>query len=205
MGVFCSSGIQFPIGNWIPNSAVFARHSFPHLFLPFCHSERSVESIITGFFTGTKAYPGANTSLTTVIANLVKVLLTLVGIVFVALVIYGGFSYLTSGGNEEKIKKGKNTLKAAVIGLVIIITSYTITYFIAGALETPGQTPGSGYQSPCEDSTNEEYVSLNCCEYRFQAHNLADSFCCIVYSDFCKNHKDACKTQMSPEDFEKCQ
>ena len=145
--------------------------------------------------TGSKAYPGATTSLTDVIANVVKGLLALVGIIFVALIIYGGFNYLTSGGSEEKIKKGKNTLKAAIIGLVIIITSYTITYFIAGALESPGQTPGSAYKSACEDSTNKEYVSLNCCEYRFQSHNLVDSFCCSVYSDFCNNHKDACATQ----------
>jgi uncharacterized membrane protein YwzB len=150
--------------------------------------------------TGTLAYPGTSPSLTTTIANLVNRLLTFLGVVFVGLIIYGGFSYLTSGGSEEKIKKGKNTLKAAVIGLIIIMTGYTVTYFIATSLESPGTTPGGGgptFMQECEDSTEVEYFSLNCCEYRFQKSNSVDQSCCNLYSDFCNHHELQCAPQLN--------
>jgi len=151
--------------------------------------------------TGTLAYPGTNNpSLMTMIANLVNGLLTFLGVVFVGLIIYGGFMYLTSGGSEEKIKKGKNILKAAVIGLIIIMTGYTVTYFIAATLESPGTTPGGGgptFMQECEDSTGVEYFSLNCCEYRFQKSNAVDTSCCNLYSDFCNHHKTQCTPQLN--------
>ena len=74
--------------------------------------------------------------ITLVIASIIKALLGLVGIIFVTLFIYAGFTYMTSGGVEEKITKAKKLMKNAVIGLVIIMTAYAIASFIAFALES---------------------------------------------------------------------
>ena len=53
--------------------------------------------------------------------------------------IYGGFQWLISGGNEEKIKKGKATITSATIGLAIILGSYLILSYVisvvTGAVE----------------------------------------------------------------------
>ncbi len=72
-------------------------------------------------------------------------LLAVTGIVFFMLTVYGGFVWMTARGNTEFIEKGKKTIIAAVIGMVIVMLSYAITTFVlrSTAQETPVQTPAS--------------------------------------------------------------
>lgn len=55
--------------------------------------------------------------------------LTIGSVCFVALVV-GGFILMTSHGNENSLTKGKDIIKYALIGLVIVLTSYFITAFV---------------------------------------------------------------------------
>jgi len=64
------------------------------------------------------------------IGRIIGVVLAFVGVIFLILIIYGGILWMTAGGNEEKIKKAKSILTTALIGLVIILTGYTITSFV---------------------------------------------------------------------------
>ncbi|MFA5128261.1 MAG: hypothetical protein WC457_04690 [Patescibacteria group bacterium] len=61
----------------------------------------------------------------------IRYALQVVGILFVCLMVYAGFLWMTAGGNEDNIDKAKKLIMAAVIGLVIVLTSYSITYFVA--------------------------------------------------------------------------
>jgi hypothetical protein len=65
-----------------------------------------------------------------VVSQIIRVVLGLLSIVFLILIIMAGFKWMTAGGNEEQIKKSTATIKAAVIGLVVVLAAYTITYFI---------------------------------------------------------------------------
>ncbi len=65
-----------------------------------------------------------------VASQIIRVVLGLLSIVFLILIIMAGFKWMTAGGNEEQIKKSTATIKAAVIGLVVVLAAYTITYFI---------------------------------------------------------------------------
>lgn len=69
-----------------------------------------------------------------IIASLIGVFLSFLGIIFLCLVIYGGFLWMTSFGNEERVLKAKRTLSQAVIGLVIIVSAYSITLFVFNSL-----------------------------------------------------------------------
>lgn len=83
------------------------------------------------------------------VAVIIRTALQLIGIVFLVLMIYAGFLWMTAGGNEENITKAKNILKASIIGLIIILASYSITYF-AMYLAIGGDArriPTSGSQS----------------------------------------------------------
>ena len=66
--------------------------------------------------------------------RLVRGILGFVGIILVLMIIYGGTLYLTSQGMEEKMEKGKEIIIRAVIGTVIIFSSYGITVFITRQL-----------------------------------------------------------------------
>src|SRR3989338_3730464 len=65
-------------------------------------------------------------------ANIIQVVLGFVGIIFLLLVIYGGFQWMIGGrdGNEENIRKAKQTITTAAIGLIVILAAYSLTYYI---------------------------------------------------------------------------
>jgi TRAP-type C4-dicarboxylate transport system permease small subunit len=70
-----------------------------------------------------------------IIGVIIAAFLSLLGIIFLILIIYGGFLWMTSAGNETKVLKAKKTLTQATIGLIIIVSSYAITYFVINALQ----------------------------------------------------------------------
>ncbi|OGF25419.1 hypothetical protein A2331_01225 [Candidatus Falkowbacteria bacterium RIFOXYB2_FULL_34_18] len=77
---------------------------------------------------------GEPKSIAEIIGGLIGVFLSLLGIIFLVLIIYGGFIWMTSAGNETKVLKAKKILTNAVIGLIIVISSYAITAFIMASL-----------------------------------------------------------------------
>ncbi len=77
-------------------------------------------------------YGGA--SLTDVVGRIIKIVLSLLGLVAVVLIVVGGFQWMASGGNEEKIKGAKKLMSAALVGLIIIILAYAVATFIVSNL-----------------------------------------------------------------------
>ncbi|MBI5072056.1 hypothetical protein HZB93_04200 [Candidatus Falkowbacteria bacterium] len=74
------------------------------------------------------------TSVPLLIGNIIKTILMIVGALALAMFVYGGFTWLTSGGSADKVKKGKDILIWATIGLIVIFTSYTLVDFLLTAL-----------------------------------------------------------------------
>ena len=68
------------------------------------------------------------------IGGLLKALLGMLGIAFLILLIYSGILYLVDQGTGEGVKKAKALLKAAIIGMIIIVAAYAITNFVLAAL-----------------------------------------------------------------------
>lgn len=64
------------------------------------------------------------------IANIIKLLLGLLGILFLALFIYAGFLYMTSAGNSDRVDKAKQIMTTSIIGVTIILAAYIITIFV---------------------------------------------------------------------------
>jgi len=74
------------------------------------------------------------TSPIVIIANIIRIFLGVLGFIFLGIVIHAGFLWMTSGGDATKTAKVKKKLKSAVIGLLIIFSSYTIVSFVLNAL-----------------------------------------------------------------------
>lgn len=62
--------------------------------------------------------------------RIIDPLFSLMGIIFLILIIYGGILWMTGGGNPETIKKAKSILVNSLIGLLIILLSYGFTIFV---------------------------------------------------------------------------
>ena len=58
----------------------------------------------------------------------IRVLLSLLGVIFLIILIYGGFLWMTSRGNEQEITRAKSIIQNSIIGLAIVIAAYAITY-----------------------------------------------------------------------------
>ncbi|MFH1564852.1 MAG: pilin [bacterium] len=77
--------------------------------------------------------PGSTTP-STLFSNIIKLLLGAVGTLSLAVFIYGGGVWLTSRGNQEQVKKGKDAFVYALIGLAVVFGSYAILNLIITAL-----------------------------------------------------------------------
>ena len=87
----------------------------------------------TGLNYGTFTGLGTN-DLREGVMNIVRVLLGFLGIIAIVVMLYGGFVWLTSGGNEEKVGQAKKIISAGIIGLVIIFISFAIATFVIDQL-----------------------------------------------------------------------
>lgn len=94
-----------------------------------------------------------NESLTKTAVRIINVGLSLLGIVALGIVLYGGFVYMTSGGSEEKVATAKKILVNGTIGLVIILSAWAITSFVLRNLgdATGVKGMGDGVPSACRD------------------------------------------------------
>lgn len=102
---------------------------------------------------GVAGYENTTTPPQVIVLMIVKYLLGFIGLVFLGLMLYAGFQWMTSGGNEEKISKAKDRIKNTIIGIAIIISAYMITSYVAEVM-TKSTCTGyycypAGGPSPC--------------------------------------------------------
>ena len=69
-----------------------------------------------------------------IITTVINTILGLLGVIFLILTLYAGFTWMTAMGNDEQVGKSKKILTAAIIGMVIVVTSYAISNFVLNAL-----------------------------------------------------------------------
>ncbi len=74
--------------------------------------------------------PITSDDIPSLIGNVIKAILSIVGSLALVMFIYGGFTWMLAGGNSEKVKKGKDILTWAAIGLVVIFSSYALVKFV---------------------------------------------------------------------------
>jgi hypothetical protein len=76
----------------------------------------------------------ASTDVRTTISRIIRVAMGLLGIVAVVIILIGGFTWMTAGGNEEKVGEAKKWIFAGVIGLAIILSAYALASFVINQL-----------------------------------------------------------------------
>jgi len=76
------------------------------------------------------------------VATIIKAFLSLLGIIFVILIVMAGYKWMMARGNEEKIKEAGDEIRRAIIGLIIVVSAYAIAYFVFTNL------PGGGSGGP---------------------------------------------------------
>lgn len=92
-----------------------------------------------------------NQDIRVTIGLIIRTVLGFLGIIALLLVLYGGFLWMTAGGNEDQIGKAKKIFINAGIGLLIILSAFSITQFVLSRLQDAtgtdvgfGNSGGSG-------------------------------------------------------------
>jgi len=65
-----------------------------------------------------------------IVGQVVQAILSVLGIIFLAFMIYAGITWITAQGDSQKSMKAKRIIEGAITGLIIVIAAYTISYFI---------------------------------------------------------------------------
>lgn len=69
---------------------------------------------------------GSEVDVRTYVANIIKVFLTFLALIFTIVIILGGYKWMTAGGNDDKVKQAKSQIKNGIIGFVLILIAYVI-------------------------------------------------------------------------------
>lgn len=88
-------------------------------------------------------------------ARIINIVLSVLAILLVVMIIYAGITWMTAAGNEDSVKKAKKILSNSIIGLVIVILSWSITTLIIRQLEAV--TTGIPYYPP---PSHELYIPI---------------------------------------------
>ncbi len=72
----------------------------------------------------------ATDKIQSIVTTVVNIFSIVVGIIAVIMIIFGGFKYITSGGDSGNITSAKNTIIYAIIGLVIVALAQFIVQFV---------------------------------------------------------------------------
>ena len=75
------------------------------------------------------------------IARIIRVAMGLLGIIAVVIILIGGFTWMTAGGNDEKVGEAKKWIFSGIIGLAIILSAYGIATFVINSLVTATTAP----------------------------------------------------------------
>jgi hypothetical protein len=70
-----------------------------------------------------------------IISLVIYAFLGLLGIIFLTMIIIAGFNWMMAQGEEEKVRNAKDTIKSAIIGLIIVMAAYSLTYFVFASLD----------------------------------------------------------------------
>lgn len=79
-------------------------------------------------------YQTTGVSVESMVGQAITVALSFVGVIFLGLMVYGGYIWMVARGNEQEVEKAKNIIKNSIIGIVIVLGAYVISYYVISAI-----------------------------------------------------------------------
>ena len=68
------------------------------------------------------------------IGKIITAVMGVVGSIALLMFIYGGLVWMTSSGNQESVKKGRNIILWSAVGLIVVFMSYALTRFVLNTI-----------------------------------------------------------------------
>ena len=143
------------------------------LFFSFSQTAQAalkpIQDLINRFTGGGEQYFVGPTPVAEIVVNVITWMMSIIGVIAVAFIIYGGIMYATSAGNEQQIERAKKILLYAIIGLVIAIMALVIATLVTRVVQEK-------YSMICV------YYGENQCVGTYNSRELCES---AIYSEEC--------------------
>lgn len=102
--------------------------------LPLAVSAQAIGKITAGLTAAGGTVYGQGPDIPTIVANLISIALTFVGVLLLCYLLYAGFLWMTAGGDSKKTTEAKEIIKNAIIGLIIVFSAYAIASYVLSKL-----------------------------------------------------------------------
>ena len=142
--------------------------------------------------------------------------LTLVGLIFLILMIYAGYLWLTARGEEEPINKAKKIITSSIVGFVLVASAYAITVFVGKRFEQGGSgtvgdtasSTGANTGDPskdvcCQICEKTSSWSFSGCDYEPEPnYKFVKETSCSAIQNSCVSSGDCTAKSMELGEFE---
>lgn len=106
---------------------------FPSFVLAGSSASENLNKVGSGGTGGNAPYQaisqGTN-DLASIVGVVIQAFLGLLGVIFLVYMLYAGYNWMIAQGDEEKVTKAKETIQRAIIGLIIVIAAYAISFWV---------------------------------------------------------------------------
>lgn len=134
------------IRNFIINTGIVSTLLVPTFGMAVVHAQPAPREALCGGATGLQIEsrqacedPEAEGPVNNLITSIINIFSVVVGIIAVIMIIFGGFRYITSGGDSGNISSAKQTIIYAVVGLIIVALAQVIVRFVLFRATTGGE------------------------------------------------------------------
>lgn len=111
------------------------------------------------------------------IVNVTNFVLSFLGLAAIVVIIYGGFLYVTAGGEQEKADKGKKSVYYAVIGIIVVLISYAlVNTIIQGAASGEDTTSSDSLYTSSGDVSSDSLTEFRASEMVENLQDIAEAF-----------------------------
>lgn len=105
-----------------------------------------------------------NQDVPTIAGNVIGTALSIIGVLFFILMVYGGFNWMIARGDDGLISKAKDTITAAIVGLIIVLGSFAITNFAFQSADGQAPTNRADCRAKCDRTIQNDPAGLQACQ-----------------------------------------
>ena len=87
-------------------------------------------------------------SVLVIIGRVLNAFLSIFGVIFLILVVYGGYRWMMARGNEDEVTKARDVIRNAIIGLILTMAAFAISVFISESIQLATSTPAAPAGTP---------------------------------------------------------
>ena len=126
-----------------------------------------------------------------VIGIIINGVLGFLGVIAMGYIIYAGIRLMIAGGNDETVQEARDTIKWAIIGLIVIIGAYALSSYVVQKVLKSATEPPLGPEMPIENTEDDLLFGYDCPTFNCTAYNGTDQALCLGPKD--DNGQSCCR------------